>query len=269
MNNPLEPVRAALTAALLSLSCTVQAAPPTAAQVERLERDMPGYTAFDPGYAQLLADPLAPVGMVYHLAQEVIRGYRGCLQMGEARAPEAAAAHERLVTTQLKHVSAAQWRALEAALADYRLSVGADLACMDFLYGGTDTFDVRVDGMLQVRREMAQVRNAPEDTRSDVELPVLGVELAGGAEIGRIPPGGEAERAGLRIGDTIKSVNGTPVASMYGIAAVLRDLKPGDTVRLDVQRLNLEARSVETLQLETTLESVAVVGQRIGQDRRR
>jgi putative serine protease PepD len=67
----------------------------------------------------------------------------------------------------------------------------------------------------------------------------LGVELGplqqGGAAVVRVVPGGPAAKAGLREGDILVAIDGTPVTSADDVAVSLAGHKPGDTVTLDVR----------------------------------
>ena len=76
--------------------------------------------------------------------------------------------------------------------------------------------------------------------RIDRQLPVLGMirrTTAAGDEIVRITPGGAADRAGLRAGDVVPTVDDRPIASVRFPELI------GRTVRLDVRR-GQERRSI-------------------------
>ena len=57
-----------------------------------------------------------------------------------------------------------------------------------------------------------------------------------GAGVYAVSPGGPAEKAGLRVGDVITSLEGRPVRDQPSLASVLSALEPGKTVTLDVLR---------------------------------
>jgi putative serine protease PepD len=65
-----------------------------------------------------------------------------------------------------------------------------------------------------------------------------------GALIAETTSGGPSERAGLRQGDVVKSVGGHSVSSPDDVAAAIADNKPGDKVKVTVQR-NGSERSFE------------------------
>jgi putative serine protease PepD len=69
----------------------------------------------------------------------------------------------------------------------------------------------------------------------------LGVETAAsasgsGAQVHGVTAGGPADDAGLRTGDTILSIGGTPVHDFSGIAAAVNAHQPGDRVDVRVDR---------------------------------
>ena len=67
-------------------------------------------------------------------------------------------------------------------------------------------------------------------TMPDFAHPGPGVKVAG------ITPGSPAEKAGVKEGDVILQVDGRDVASLAGFSAILKELKPGQTVKAVVER---------------------------------
>jgi putative serine protease PepD len=57
-----------------------------------------------------------------------------------------------------------------------------------------------------------------------------------GTGIAAVTSGGPADRAGLRAGDVIQAVGGTPTPDPSALAAVLAGARPGDKVTLTVAR---------------------------------
>ena len=51
-----------------------------------------------------------------------------------------------------------------------------------------------------------------------------------------MPKKGAAARAGMRVDDHFESVNGRPVATVGDVTAIVRSLKPGDDVVVDLRR---------------------------------
>jgi S1-C subfamily serine protease len=66
----------------------------------------------------------------------------------------------------------------------------------------------------------------------------LGVQIGdtsgSGVYVQTVTPGGPAEKAGLKPGDVITSVNGHPTATVDDLTSVVSEIKPGTTVRLQV-----------------------------------
>jgi putative serine protease PepD len=72
-----------------------------------------------------------------------------------------------------------------------------------------------------------------------IERPYLGVSTAAGAagvEVQEVTPGGPAQRAGLRSGDVVVSVDGRTVSEPEDITGALDGRKPGDSVTVEVER---------------------------------
>ncbi len=75
--------------------------------------------------------------------------------------------------------------------------------------------------------------------------PIIGINISGGtstnapasggATVGSVQAGGPAEKAGIKQGDVIIAVNGTPVDDATGLITLIRSKAPGDTVKLTVK----------------------------------
>jgi S1-C subfamily serine protease len=84
-------------------------------------------------------------------------------------------------------------------------------------------------------------RALPSLQRGDqVERAFLGISSgdaqAGGAEVGDVVNGGPAERGGLRQGDRIIEIGGNPVRDSDDVSAAVNARRPGDEVRVVVER---------------------------------
>ena len=72
-----------------------------------------------------------------------------------------------------------------------------------------------------------------------VRPPLLGVEFdrsGAAARVGSVVAGGAAEKAGLKAGDTIVAIDGTPVATAGDAIRLIRERAAGDRVRVRVER---------------------------------
>jgi len=72
-----------------------------------------------------------------------------------------------------------------------------------------------------------------------IERPYLGVSTAAGAagvEVKEVTSGGPAQRAGLRAGDVILSVDGQSVSEPDDVTGALDGSEPGDSVTVEVER---------------------------------
>jgi len=86
-----------------------------------------------------------------------------------------------------------------------------------------------------------------------IKHPYLGVQTAAdpvnpnGAQVQTVVPGGPAEKAGLRPGDLIKSLDGQPVRDPSDLSSAIDVKKPGDKVTLQIERNGLTQEIDATL----------------------
>ena len=71
-------------------------------------------------------------------------------------------------------------------------------------------------------------------------------DLSAGAVVSSVEPGTAAASAGIRVGDTVLSINGVPVAEPADLGAQVRAFQAGDTIELEIQRNG----TVDTLAIE-------------------
>jgi len=77
-----------------------------------------------------------------------------------------------------------------------------------------------------------------------------------GVEIRTVNPGEPADRAGLRQGDVVLSVDGTGVDSIRQIQSIISSHVPGETLDLRVWRFNAASGEGETLTAAVTLDEL-------------
>jgi serine protease Do len=82
---------------------------------------------------------------------------------------------------------------------------------------------------------------SPEDAER------FGVPVDSGAIVESVEPGSAAGDAGLRRGDIITALDGTPIEDSGDLLAALRDYRPGETVELAIVRGNDELTLTATL----------------------
>src|SRR6478609_7776962 len=86
-----------------------------------------------------------------------------------------------------------------------------------------------------------------------VKHPWLGVQTAGdptnptGAQVQSVTPGGPADAAGLRQNDVIKGVDGQPVHDPTELSSAIDAKKPGDKIKLEIERNGLTQALSATL----------------------
>jgi S1-C subfamily serine protease len=103
----------------------------------------------------------------------------------------------------------------------------------------------------------AQEPKLPARGSSDSPIPgtirAFAETAATGVQLVALAPSGPATRAGLRVGDVIRSYNGTPLTSEQQFDRLVLDSPPGSTVRLEVSRgANTMTIDVPVEELPTT-----------------
>lgn len=217
-----------------------------------------GYALFDPGLVAVgRGDVAGNVGpyLVYRAARDALESYDACRDAEAGDPAQIEAAYQQRVTTQLRHVSAAQWRDLQQALRAGRTQLPQRKAwqCEAFV----DTapwFDAGLDDALLGASEFAREQAGEGDSRSDALRPVLGLRMSGPALLEEEPDDGPARRAGLRKGDEVLAVDGIRVKTVFGIGLALKARKPGDRVEVLLRRVEWDGMHPRSRELTVVVE---------------
>ncbi|GAB3161636.1 S1C family serine protease [Microbispora hainanensis] len=99
-------------------------------------------------------------------------------------------------------------------------------------------FAIPSDTATDVARQIIQYGRVVNSHRAALGVRVgTAVDAAGepiGVAVGSVAPGGSADKAGIRAGDVILKVNGTPTPTATDLAQVLATLKPGDRAQVEL-----------------------------------
>ncbi|WP_148572707.1 S1C family serine protease [Nocardioides caldifontis] len=88
---------------------------------------------------------------------------------------------------------------------------------------------------------MEQVRVTAQQIlrRGEAEYPIIGADVSNsteGATLVEVPDGTPADQAGLRDGDRVVAVEGSPVPDAIALIVAIRTHRPGETITLTAQR---------------------------------
>ncbi len=105
------------------------------------------------------------------------------------------------------------------------------------------SFSIPIDVAVKVQDQLVQYGKV---TRGRIGVVIQGVNQAladsfglkepAGALVSQVEKGGPADKAGIQAGDIIAKVNGKPVKDSSELPAVIGDVKPGGSVRLEIVR---------------------------------
>jgi S1-C subfamily serine protease len=110
------------------------------------------------------------------------------------------------------------------------------------LNGSSTTYAVTIGVAVDIARQLDADGVAHHGT-----LGVSGVDTPSGPMIVDLPKKGAAARAGMRVDDRVESVNGQRVATVGDVTAIVRSLKPGDDVVVDLRRGKQTVAALVTL----------------------
>jgi putative serine protease PepD len=113
------------------------------------------------------------------------------------------------------------------------------LAATDPELGGSAApgvgFAISSDTVTRIAGQLAKQGHVVDSGRA-----FLGVDLRslpnGGVMVAGITPGGPSAKAGIRTGDLVAAIAGSRTGSLDGVSLALANRKPGDTVRIELQR---------------------------------
>ena len=124
---------------------------------------------------------------------------------------------------------------ISAALAFGAMAaIGAVLAVRPFSGGGSDDAALAAGA----QQDVFSTLGVAQDTTAD-EHPWLGAAIVptpDGLTIASVIADSPADKAGLKRGDVVKSIDGTSVSDRTDLRDVLKDKKPGDEVALSISR---------------------------------
>ena len=124
---------------------------------------------------------------------------------------------------------------ISAALAFAAMAaIGAMLAVRAFNGGGSSDAALAAG----TQQDVFSTLGTAQDTTAD-EHPWLGAAIVptpDGLTIGSVIADSPADKAGLKRGDVVKSIDGTAVSDMAGLRDALKDKKAGDKVALSITR---------------------------------
>jgi S1-C subfamily serine protease len=112
------------------------------------------------------------------------------------------------------------------------------LAALDPQLGGSQApgigFAIPSKTVTSIARQLVDNGRVTESGRASLGVRVAQI-VSGGVVIVDVNPGGAADKAGLKRGDVVLSLNGTPTPSLDALITTLSSLKPGQTVKITVR----------------------------------
>ncbi len=115
------------------------------------------------------------------------------------------------------------------------------LAAQDPQAGGTAPgigFAIPSNVAKDIAAQLIQSGRVTNSHRAYIGVQAAGLPNAQGVSIYSVVPGGPADRAGLTAGDVVTAIEGRPVPDQPALASVLSSLQPGQSVKVQVTRLD-------------------------------
>jgi hypothetical protein len=109
--------------------------------------------------------------------------------------------------------------------------------------GQPDVVSLAPDRLDSMNRAMSRIDFAPSLVRHSIGLLAIEVADASGAVVARVEPGGDAEKAGIKPGEIIASVDGQPVGEPGSFRKAVDAKAVGDTMTLQVLESDGTTRS--------------------------
>jgi S1-C subfamily serine protease len=123
------------------------------------------------------------------------------------------------------------------------------LAAVDPELGGTAApgigFAIPSNRVKQIADQLIANGHVTRSGRAYLGVSVATSVMGQGIIVAAVQKGGPADKAGIRVQDTILKVDGKPVATADDLATVLAGLKPGQTVPVEVRHANGQTQTVQ------------------------
>jgi putative serine protease PepD len=123
------------------------------------------------------------------------------------------------------------------------------LAAVDPELGGSAApgigFAIPSNRVKQIADQLVATGHVTQSGRAYLGVSVATSVMGQGIIVAGVQKGGPADKAGIRVQDTILKVDGKPVPAADDLATVLADLKPGQTVPVEVRHANGQTETVK------------------------